>query len=180
MAKQYKIIILACALAIFCNFAAKYYLINKQNKKVIILQKVIAAARSGSYINSDFSELSMPDSQEEIDKIFKKIPWELSFTQYAAKLRTLVDTNDLSMEKNLIFIPEKINKLDLLKYNTTIAVTGDYVKIKKFISDILNLPGLVYFDSIYFVRLKDNYAGDNKGKIEFKFGLSVFFKRGTA
>lgn len=180
MAKQYKIIIFACALAILCNFAAKYYLINKQNKKVITLQKVIAAARSGSYLNSDISVLPMSDSQDKIDKILKKIPGEFSFTQYAAKLRILMDTNGLSMEKNLVFMPEKLKQSKLLKYHTTIAVTGDYIKIKKFISDILNLPGLVYFNSIYLTRVKDTHSGDNQDKIKFKFELAVFFKRGTA
>ena len=177
MAKQYKIIIFACALAILCNFAAKYYLINKQNKKVIILQKVIAAARSGSYLNSDISGLQVVDSQ---DKILKKIPGEFLFTQYAAKLRVLMDTNGLFMEKNLVFMPEKLKQSKLLKYHTTIAVTGDYIKIKKFISDILNLPGLVYFNSIYLTRVKDTHSGDNQDKIKFKFELAVFFKRGTA
>ncbi|MCP4671081.1 MAG: hypothetical protein GY857_07225 [Desulfobacula sp.] len=180
MAKQYKIIIVACALAIICNIAVKYYLINKQNKKVIILQKVIAAARSGSYLNSDLLVPPTPDSQKEIDKIFQKIPWELSFTQYAAKLRTLMDSNDLSMEKNLIFRPEKIKNSDLLQYNTNIAVTGDYTKIKKFISDILNIPGLAYFNSINFARTKNNNDGYNQGKVKFQFELSLFFKRGTA
>ena len=178
MKKQYKIIISVCALAILCNFVAKYYFVNDQNKKIIILQKVIAAARSGSYIKSDLSVQPVSTSQEDINSIVNTIPEEFLFTQYAAKLRMLMDTNELVVEKNLVFKPGsksgKTKKTDLLQYNTNIAVTGEYIKIKKFITDILNLQGLVYFNSVNFARSKDN-----QDKIEFKCKLSVFFKRGT-
>jgi Tfp pilus assembly protein PilO len=175
MTKQYKIIIIACAVVILCNIAVKYYLISEQNKNIIALQKVITAARSGSHLQADMSLLSESTSQEDISRIMHKIPMEFSFTQYAAKLRELMDINDLSVEKTLVFKPEKIKKSDLLKYNTNIVVTGNYRQIKKLIADILNLPGVVYFNSINFTRVKDS-----QDKVEFKFKLSLFFKRVTA
>jgi hypothetical protein len=178
MNKQYKIIISVCVLAILCNFVAKYYLVNEQNKKIIILQQVIAAARSGSYIQPAIPLRTVSTSQDDINSIVNKIPEEFSFTQYAVKLRRLMDTNDLFVEKNLIFKPvfksKKTEKSHLLQYNTNIAVTGDYIKIKKFIADILNLPGLAYFNSVNFARSKDN-----QDKVELKCKLSVFFKKGT-
>lgn len=175
MTKQYKIIIIACVVAILCNIAVKYYLISEQNKNIIDLQQVIAAARSDSHLNADMSLRPVAISQEDISRIMHKIPREFSFTQYAAKLRDLMDINDLSVEKTLVFKPEKIKKSDLLKYNTNIAVTGNYRQIKKLIADILNLPGVVYFNSINFTRVKDS-----QDKVELKFELSLFFKRGTA
>ncbi|MDA3915445.1 MAG: type 4a pilus biogenesis protein PilO [Deltaproteobacteria bacterium] len=171
MIKQYKIIIIACAVAILCNIAVKYYLISEQNKNIIALQKIIAAARSGSHLKADTGSTS----REDISRIMHKIPREFSFTQYAAELRDLIDINDLHVEKTMVFKPEKIKKSDLLKYNTNIVVTGDYRKIKKLIADILNLPGVVYFNSINFTRVKDS-----QDKVELKFELSLFFKRGTA
>ena len=182
MNKQYKIIISVCALAILCNFVANYYLVNEQNNKIIILQKVIAAARSGSYIQPEIPLQALSTIQDDINSIVNKIPQEFSFTQYAVKLRGLMDTNDLFVEKNLVFKPiftsgsksGKTEKSALLQYNTNIAVTGDYIKIKKFIADILNLPGLAYFNSVNFARSKDN-----QDKVELKCKLSVFFKRGT-
>jgi len=182
MNKQYKIIISVCALAILCNFVAKYYLVNEQNRKIIILQQVIAAARSGSYIQPEIPLRTVSTDQDDINSIVNKIPEEFLFTQYAVKLRKLMDTNELSVEKNLIFKPffktgsksGKTGKSDLLQYNTNIAVTGDYIQIKKFITDILNLPGLAYFSSVNFARSKDN-----QDRVELKCKLSVFFKKGT-
>jgi Tfp pilus assembly protein PilO len=175
MTKQYKIIIIACAVAILCNIAVKYYLISEQNKNIIALQKVITAARSGSHLQADMSLLSESTSQEDISRIMHKIPMEFSFTEYAVKLRDLMDIIDLHVEKTLVFKPEKIKKSDLLKYNTNIAVTGNYRQIKKLIADILNLPGVVYFNSINFTKVKDS-----QDKVELKFELSLFFKRGAA
>jgi len=114
-------------------------------------------------------------SQEDISRIMHEIPMEFSFTQYAAKLRALMDINDLYVEKTMVFKSAKIKKSDLLKYNTNIAVTGNYRKIKKLIADILNLPGVVYFNSIHFTKVKDS-----QDKVELKFELALFFKRGTA
>ena len=175
MNKKYKIIIFASVLAILFNFVAKYYLINGQNKKIIMFQKDIASARSGSSFKSDLPLLPRLTNQDDINRIINKIPEEFSFTQYAAQLRALIDSNSLTIEKNLVFKPEKTEKSDLLKYNANIVVTGDYIKIKKFIADVLNLSGFVYFDAINFTRDRDN-----KDKIKFKFELSLFFKRGTA
>ena len=175
MTKQYKIIIIACAVAILCNIAVKYYLISEQNKNIIALQKVIADARSGSHLKADMSLLLVSTRKEDISRVMHKIPREFSFTKYAAELRALMDINDLYIEKTLVFKPEKIKNSDLLKYNTNIAVTGNYRKIKKLIADILNLPGVVYFNSMNFTRVKDS-----QDKVELKFELSLFFKRGTA
>jgi Tfp pilus assembly protein PilO len=175
MTKQYKIIIISCAVAILCNIAVKYYLISEQNKNIIALQKVIADARSSSHLKADISLLPVSTRKEDISRIMHKIPREFSFTQYAAKLRALMDINDLYVEKTLVFKPEKIKNSDLLKYNTNITVTGNYDEIKKLIADILNLPGVVYFNSAHFKRAKDS-----QDKIEFKSELSLFFKRGAA
>jgi len=173
MIKKYKIIIIVCAVVILCNIAVRYYMINEQNKKIITLQGVIAEARSGSYLKAGIPVQPLSTSQDNISSIMNKIPQEFLFTQYAAELRSLIDTNDLYIEKTLVFKSEKIKSSDLLKYNTNIAVTGSYAEIKKFIADVLNLPGVVHFNSVNFTRAKDNID-----KVEFKFELSLFFKRG--
>jgi len=175
MNRKYKIIIIACVAAILCNIAVKYYLISDQNRQIVTLQKVIAEARSNSYLKTGISLQPLSTSKDDISRIMNKIPEEFLFTQYAVDLRALMDTNDLYVEKTLVFRPEKLENSQLLKYNTYIFVTGDYAGIKKLIADILNLPGVVYFNSVNFTR-----ASESPEKVEFKFELSLFFKRGTA
>jgi len=175
MIKKYKIIIFVCIVAIFCNIAAKISIIDEQNKKVSIFQKVLAAARSGSYLTPAVPVQQVFTEQDDIKKIIHKIPEEFSLTEYAAGIRELIDENHLLIKKSLIFTPEKTKNSNLLKYNTKVVVTGDYIQIKKLISDILSLPGLVYLNSARLVREKED-----QGKVKFDFKLSVFFKRGTA
>ncbi len=176
MIKKYKIIIFICAAAMFCNIIAKLYLIDGQKNKIFILQKNVSAARSNSYLKSDRSTENLFAEQNDLKMIIHKIPEELSFTQYAARIRSLIDENHLSLENSLVFKPEKAAKSELLllKYNTNIIVTGSYRKIKVLISDIQNLPGIGYFPSARLIRKKDN-----KTKVKLDLELSIFFKRET-
>ena len=161
----------------FCNVAAKLYLIDGQKNKIFILQKNVSAARSNRYFKSDRSAENLFAEQNDLKMIIHKIPEEFSLTQYAARIRSLIDENHLFFENSLVFRPEKATKSDLLllKYNTNIIVTGSYSKIKSLISDIQNLPGIGYFDSARLVREKDN-----RTKVKVNLELSLFFKRETA
>ena len=161
----------------FCNIIAKLYLIDGQKNKIFLLQKNVSAARSNSYLKSDRSAENLFAEQNDLKMIIHKIPEEFSLTQYAARIRSLIDKNHLFVKDSLVFRPEKAMKSDLLllKYNTNIIVTGSYRKIKNLISDIQNLPGIAYFISARLVRKKDN-----KTKVKLNLELSIFFKRGTA
>lgn len=162
----------------FCNIAAKLYLIDGQKNRITILQKKVSAARSGGYLKPDNRPAeNLFAEQNDLEMIIHKIPEEFSFTQYAAMIRSLIDKNHLSIKDSLVFTPAKATKTDLLflKYNTNIIVIGSYSKIKKLISDIQNLPGIGYSNSAKLVREKDN-----KTKVKLNLELSVFFKRGTA
>ena len=157
----------------------KYYFIAEQNHNIMTLQKKIATLRSRNLKKMDASLPKILTSKEELNKIVHKIEQEFSLTEYISKIRMLIDTNDLFVEQNLIFTPEKIKNSNFLQYNTRVSVTGDYIKIKKFIVDVLNLPGLVYFDSVGFVRDQVANQARNQGKVKFNFQLSLFFKKGV-
>ena len=177
MIKKYKIVILVCFVVLFCNIGAKIYLTNEQSKTISILQRKLFAARKGDDLKPDYSVKPGFSEQNEIKMILHKVPEEFSFTQYASKIRSLIDKNHLFVENSLIFKPEQTEVSDLLmiKYNTNISVTGSYIKIKKLLSDIQNLPGLNFCNSARLVREKDNQS-----KIKLTLDLSVFFKRETA
>ncbi len=177
MIKKYKIIIFICVAALFCNIIARFYLIDGQKDRIFLLQKNVSAVRSNSYLNPDRSARNLFSEQNDLKMIVHKIPEELSFTQYAVRIRSLIDENNLFLKDNLIFRPGKITKSDLLllKYTTNIIVTGSYSKIKNLISELQNLPGIGYFDSARLVREKDN-----RTKVKLNLELSLFFKRETA
>jgi len=177
MIKKYKIIILVCFIVLFCNIGIKIYLTNAQSKTISTLQRKLSTARKGTEMTLDYSVKPGFREQNEIKMILHKIPEEFSFTQFASKIRSLIDKNNLFVEGSLIFKPEQTATSDplMLKYNTNISVTGNYIEIKKLLSDIQNLPGLSYFNSARLVRGKDNQS-----KIKLNLELSVFFKRETA
>ena len=176
MIKKYKIIVFVCFIAIIFNMVAKIYLVNEQSKKISILQKVVAVARSGSYLDPDKKPAHhIFTEQDDINKIIRKISGEFLLTEFAAEIMALIDKNHLFVEDSLIFKPEKIKQPDLLKYNTNIIVTGSYIQIKKLISDIQNLSGLSFLNSPSLVRTKDN-----QNKVKLNVELSVFFKSEAA
>lgn len=174
MVNKYKIVLIACCVALLCNFVAKNYFVNQQSQKIKILQKVVAAARSGRYIKSDKSFAHKQARENDLQKILKKIPEEFLFTEYAAEIRTLIDKNHLLIENSLVFIPGKVQKKDLINYTTGISVKGNYKKIKSLLGDFQNLPGLTYIDSVTMTRLKDDF-----GMIQLNLRLFVYFKRGN-
>ena len=157
----------------FCNIVTKLYLIDGQKNKIFLLQKKVLTARSNSYLKPDRSAEDLFAEQNDLKMIIHSIPDEFSFTQYAARIRSLIDENHLFVKDSLVFRPEKAAGSDLLllKYTTDIVVTGSYSKIKKLISDIQNLPGIGYFNSARMVREKDN-----KTKVKLNLKLSVFLK----
>ena len=175
MIKKYKFIIAVCVIVIFCNFIVKLFIINKQANKISFLQQTIAAARSESFLKANKPDEHLFSEQDDITKIFQKIPDEFSFTEYASQIRALIDRNHLVVDNSLIFKPEATKMPDLLKFNTMVTITGGYGEIKALISDIQNMPGLVSLNSARISRIKDS-----QDKIRLNLELSVFFKRVTA
>lgn len=177
MIRKYKIILVICFLILFCNIVAKIVLTKEQGRKISVLQQRISHARQDSHVKPMKNEPHQVKEQSQIKMILHKVPEELSFTHYAARIRSMIDSNDLIIEESLVFMPEKdkIPERLLVKYTTFIRVTGTYGKIKRLISDLRNMEGLSYFDSAKIIRGKKN-----PDKIKLDLQLSVFFKRGTA
>lgn len=171
MVKKYRIILLVCCVALICNVFAKIYFLDKQSQRIALLQKVVAAARSGSYLEKKKSEPHRPN-RENMIRIFGLIPEEFMFTEYAARIRSLIDRNSLTTEENLVFRPEKSDRKDILTYSTRINVSGSYAKVKHLISDIQNMPGLAYIEGPSMVRMKGA-----AGRIRLDLKLLVFFKK---
>ena len=103
-----------------------------------------------------------------------EIPQEFSFSEYAVKVRSLIDMNQLFIEDSLVFSPEETQNPSLLVYNTNIIVTGKYPAIKQFIADIQNLKGLKYLNSVSMIR-----DSKHRERIKLSLRLSVFLRKGT-
>lgn len=170
MTKKYKIIICIFCVFIALNLIVKYSVIQDQAHKISILEKGAVKARKGSQNQPGAGIIK---EEEEIKKIFNALPEFVSFTEHVVTIRELIDTNRLTLEDSLIFVPEKTEKPDLLQFHSNIRVVGDYGKIKQFIADIQNLPGLNHMSAVNITREKD--APD---RIKLSLDLAVFFKRG--
>lgn len=175
MVKKFKIIVFICGIALCFNFIAKVYFVNSQNKKIIVLQNVIRAARSDNYLKTNKVLPKKYDHKNDIHKMLKQIPEEFLFTEYAVKIRSLIDKNKLFIDNSLVFRSGKSEHPDMLKYNTRITVKGSYSKIKKLMSDLQNLPGLIYVESPSMIRTKENPQW-----VQMDFDLFVIFRRGSA
>ncbi len=176
MIRRFKIITLSCIVAILCNIVVMVTIIEQQEHKVAVLQKVIAAARSGKYEVQEKLELNSYELIEktEINKILNTIPQEFAFTKYAANIRYLVDKNNLFIDDGLIFKPENNYNEKLMKFNSNLKVAGNYSTLKKLIADIQNLPGIIFINSVSFFRNNEDI-----NMITLNINLSVFFRRET-
>jgi Tfp pilus assembly protein PilO len=132
------------------------------------------AMRSDSSSAFKKSVQQISKQHNDINMIMDEIPEILSFSEYAVKVRSLIDRNQLFIEGSLVFSPGKVQNPFLLIYSTNIKVTGKYPDIKQLITDIQNLKGLKHINSISMTRSKKD-----KTKITFGFRLSVFLKKGT-
>ncbi len=175
MIKKFKIIIFICIIALFSNFIAKIYFVDRQNNKITVLQKVLISTRSRDSHKMDEALLQKLDYKDDIKKIFKQIPEEFFFTEYAVKIRSLFDRNQLLVEDSLVFTPGKSKHPDMLKYNTKITVKGSYRNIKKLMADLQSLPGLVYIESPSMVKTMEN-----PHTIQLDLELFVLFRRNAA
>ncbi|MCK5312693.1 MAG: type 4a pilus biogenesis protein PilO [Desulfobacteraceae bacterium] len=172
--KKVKIIIYICVFAILCNIAVKFFIIGNQSKYISFLQKKAVAVRSDTSSAFERSERQISKQYNDIKKIMNEIPQEFSFSEYAVKVRSLIDMNQLFIEDSLVFSPEETQNPSLLVYNTNIIVTGKYPAIKQFISDIQNLKGLKYLNSVSMIR-----DSKHRERIKLSLRLSVFLRKGT-
>lgn len=179
MAKKYKILLAVCSVMILCNIFAKISILDDQAYKISLLQKVLSAARSETGIKMEKKLTPAQVVKKEmilgVEKTLQQIPAALSFTELAAKLRLLIDKNQLMVKDSLVFRPEKTKMPALVKYHTQFSVNGDYGNIKGFISDLQNVPGLLYLESVKIVRIDAN-----EPLLKLSLGISLFFKKSAA
>jgi Tfp pilus assembly protein PilO len=171
--KKIKIIIYVCVCIMLSNIAVKYFIIGNQSSYISFLQKKAIAVRSDTSSASERSAQQISKQYNDLKKIMNKIPKEFSFSDYAIKVRSLIDKNQLFIEDSLIFRPEKTLNPSLLVYNTNIIVTGNYSDIKQFIADIQNLTGLKYLNAVSMKR-----GEKDRERIQLNLMLSVFFRKG--
>jgi hypothetical protein len=111
-----------------------------------------------------------------IDTIVDRIPEAVLFTEHAARLRQLIARNDLRIDSSLVFRPADAPQPYLLKFDTRISAHGRYPRIKHLISDILNMQGLICFNSMQLERDTDTLEEN----IRLSLDMSMFFKQGYA
>jgi Tfp pilus assembly protein PilO len=174
MKKKYKIIIGVCIVVILGNIYGKFAVLDEQTYNIALFEKVMSAARSQNRVNMDQKLNPAEKMESDMGKIVQQIPQALSLTESAAKLRFLIDRNKLAVKDSLVFRHEKSKMPVLVKYYTQFSVNGSYKKIKGFISDLQNVPGLLYLDSVKIVRLEENEAG-----LKLSLGVSILFKKGN-
>ncbi len=170
--KKLKIIIYICIFFIVCNLIVKLLIVDNQTKQIFFLQKRVMAMRSDSSSALEKSKLQRSKQHKEINLIMNQIPKVLSFSEYAVKIRSLIDDNQLTINSGLVFSPGKAQNPSLLIYDTKFVVTGKYPDIKQFIAAIQNLKGIKHLNSINMTR----NTNDNT-KISLGIKLSIFLKK---
>jgi Tfp pilus assembly protein PilO len=174
MGKKYKIIIAVCIVIILGNIYAKFAILDEQVYSIILVQKEMSSSRSQNTGNMGKKINPAEKMRSDMGKIIQQIPRVLSLTELAARLKFLIDRNKLEVKDSLVVKPEK-SKSALVKYHTQFSVSGNYKKIKGIISDLQNVPGLLYLDSVKIVRLEENGS-----QLKLSLGVSIFFKKGNS
>ena len=169
--QKYKTLFWICVLLLLMNVLAKKVVIEEQERQISSLQKATAAMRTRPE-KIKKAETRTDVKQRQIRQILGSVPEESLLTLYISQMRSLVDKNQLTLTRPLVFTAQKQGRLKLLKYSTRIEVSGDYPQIKGLIADIQNMDGLSHIDSADFKR-------DPKKErlIRMTLGVSIYFSR---
>lgn len=175
MAKYFKVIILVCcALGLFCNVIAKKYFITPQNNRIIILQQVAKAARGGHYIKKEKASSPVVVG-DEFQKVKAGLPSAATFTRHVALIAALVEKHRLQVEQNLVFEPIETEHPELQGFRASISVQGSYAGVKKLLAEIQNIAGISYIDKLKMSRVKEG-----RNRIKMDANLVIFFRQGAA
>ena len=173
MTTHHKIIIFFSIIILFCNLIVKFYLIDIQINKINILQKQLVEERNRPLTQKK----KEPDSEKyffmknDIDKVIEGLPHIFSLAEYVSRIGALIEKNQLSAGKGIVFKPEPPGRLGLRKCSTTLSLNGGYKGLKGLIVDLQNLPELLTLDRITFSRLSEN-----RKKISLNLGISIYFR----
>ncbi len=170
MEKYQKNIISACMVVIFLNAVVLFFVIGKQRKSILGIQKSIFTEQRRPVARKGEREWDINARVEnDFNTVVERIPHIFSLTRQAGKIASLTDRNHLFSEKGMLFKPEKIDHPFLVNYSTTMTLRGDYSRLKGFIADIQNLPELVVMDELSFTRTSDR-------TLSLKLKISLYFR----
>lgn len=172
MTKKCNLGILVCLVVILGNMGARFFLVKGQVDQVAALQQTLSRVRHPSGLHRISADETGSGLENDIEKIYGKIPSTFHLIDYGTDIRNLMDKNRLSIRDSLVFIPAETQVPNLLRFSTRIAAEGSYPDIKAFLADICNLPGLVYINTVQLERQKDA-----RSRIQLALDLSLIFQQ---
>lgn len=109
-------------------------------------------------------------AREQIQTFRMTLPEESVAEQLSEEVNTLIRKNGLALEP-VLFKPEGIVDLLLLKYAADLTLQGPYPRLKQLLADIQNSPRMFCIESLAF----ENSPSRSRG-VTMKLSISTYFR----
>jgi len=121
-------------------------------------------------VNRDGTIRQFIQARGQIQEFRKTLPEESVSEQLSEEVNALIQKNGLAVEP-VVFKPEGIVDLLLLKYAADLTLQGPYPRLKQLLADIQNSPRLFCIETLSF----DNSPSRTQGVI-MTLSISTYFR----
>ncbi|MFW5640718.1 MAG: type 4a pilus biogenesis protein PilO [Thermodesulfobacteriota bacterium] len=121
-------------------------------------------------VNRDGAIRQFIQAREQIQAFRKTLPEESVSEQLSEEVNTLIQKNGLAVEP-VVFKPEGIVDLLLLKYAADLTLQGPYPRLKQLLADIQNSPRLFCIETLSFEN-----SPTQPGGVTLRVTISTYFR----
>lgn len=168
--KNYKLFCGLIIIILLLNLILYLSLIRNQKKQIADLQQIYIQKRKSGPVNINDEIEQYLAAQKSVPAFRKHLPETSEFAERVKELDTALRKNGLSNSR-MIFKPVKTDNLSLWKYSTSFSVSGKYSRLKSFLANLQNLPGLFCIESISFKN-----RSKKSEKVDMAITISTYFK----
>lgn len=104
------------------------------------------------------------ESKQALDRFWSTIGPKDHFPDQVRKLKHLTETRRLTVER-IAFTPQRLDSLELWRYETLLTARGAYGQLKGLLADIQNLEGLFCLENFSLNREKPGAQITMKAKV---------------
>ena len=121
-------------------------------------------------VNRDGTIRQFIQAREQIQEFRKTLPEESASEKLSEEVNSLIRKNGLAVEP-IVFKPEGIVDLLLLRYTADLTLQGPYPRHKQLLADIQNSPRLFCIETLSF----DNSPAQARG-VTLRLSISTYFR----
>ena len=172
--RSYRIFWIVCGVLLLVNILFYAVFIVSGSSQTTLLQNRFQAKRKEVMeLRKQQAAIREFQSMQKAWTAFESfLPGKIAFPERIQQLRQMLNRYRLSAE-DLSFRADPDEKQNLVRFTTTLRMSGEYADFKRFIGDLQALPGLFCIHRLEIRQPKDGKP------LEMELELSAYFREGS-